>query len=90
MGNLFIFRFCQDYYYTLQGWLKGVNMPYEGDPGEDGTGGSKVGKDVYAYSPGYYKIDYKPLTNSMTLADGRDQLWTRMQEQMDYTGNWAI
>ena len=61
-------------------------MPYEGDPGEDGTRGSKVGKDVYAYSLGYYNGDYKPLTNSMILADGRDQLWTRMQEQMDYTG----
>ncbi|MBT1708766.1 hypothetical protein KK062_11050 [Fulvivirgaceae bacterium PWU5] len=76
----------QDYYYTLQGLVKGVNMPYTGDPGKDGFSGSSVGKDVFAYAVGYYQGDYAPINASVTHADGRDKLWQRLQETMGYTG----
>jgi RHS repeat-associated protein len=67
----------QDFYYTLQGWIKGVNMPFAGDPGTDGISPSKVGKDAYAYALGYYLNDYKPSGASIVLSDTRDQLWPR-------------
>ena len=80
---------AQDYYYTLQGWLKGVNMPgvdtpYAGDPGQDGSNG--VGKDVYAYSLGYFQGDYQPLNASLAISDSRDNLWPRLQERMQHQG----
>ncbi len=74
-----------DYYYTLQGWIKGVNMPYEGDPGGDGVT-SLSGKDVFAYSLGYNNNDYKPINNSVTLTDTRDHLWTRLNEVNNHSG----
>jgi RHS repeat-associated protein len=64
----------QDYIYTLQGWVKGVNMPFSGDPGQDGV---DAGKDVYAYTLGYYQNDYKPSGANIFLPDTRDQMWTR-------------
>jgi RHS repeat-associated protein len=69
-----------DYYYTLQGWIKGVNMPYEGDPGSDGVNGLTSGKDEFAYTLGYHEGDYKPIGSSAINAGLRDQLWTRYQE----------
>lgn len=74
-----------DYYYTLQGWIKGVNMLYAGDPGGDGIT-SISGKDVFAYSLGYYNQDYKPINNSVTLSDSRDQLWPRLNEVHGHSG----
>ncbi|HAC23524.1 MAG TPA: hypothetical protein DCE81_01270, partial [Cytophagales bacterium] len=55
-----------DYYYTLQGWLKGVNSPtgtasQTNDPRQDGIGASKVGRDAFAFNLGYYKGDYAPI-----------------------------
>jgi len=76
----------QDYYYTLQGWGKGVNMPFAGDPGRDGIQGSAVGKDAFAYVLGYYPGDYVPINGTVTLADGRDKLWQRLQETAGYAG----
>jgi len=78
-----------DYYYTLQGWIKGVNMPYAGDPGDDSkptTANATVGKDVFAYSLGYFQNDYAPITAAMTTVDSRDQLWTRSLENINHTG----
>jgi RHS repeat-associated protein len=75
-----------DYYYTLQGWIKGVNMPYAGDPGGDGVSTSVVGKDAAAYTLGYYQNDYKPINASVVQADTRDQLWQRLQTQMGHSG----
>jgi RHS repeat-associated protein len=62
-----------DYYYTLQGWLKGVNSPtgasaQANDPGGDGHGTSKFAKDVMAFNLGYYQGDYKPIGASSTAA----------------------
>ncbi len=71
-----------DYYYTLQGRIKGVNMPYAGDPGKDGIQPSTTARDVYAYTVGYYQNDYKPINISVALADTRDKMWTRLQENM--------
>jgi len=78
-----------DYYYTLQGWIKGVNMPYAGDPGADGLPAgmnSVVGKDVFAYSLGYFQNDYAPINAAMTTVDSRDQLWTRALENIQHAG----
>lgn len=66
-----------DYYYTLQGWLKGVNMPGGGDPGADGTGTKRTGKDAMAFALGYFSGDYSPITSGTVVSDSRDALWTR-------------
>ncbi len=52
-----------DYVYTLQGWLKGMNHPglnATDDPGQDGnsTIASRVGKDAFAMTLGYYNGDF--------------------------------
>ncbi len=62
-----------DYYYTLHGWIKGVNMPSKyynlGDPGADGQGGINryQGWDQMAYTLGYYRGDYTRISNSPNL-----------------------
>jgi RHS repeat-associated protein len=76
----------EDYYYTLQGWIKGVNMPYSGDPGGDGMNTSHVGKDVVGYTLGYFAGDYKPIGSGVVLSDTRDQVWTRLQSQYNHSG----
>src|SRR5690554_3219544 len=53
-----------DYYYTLQGWLKGVNSSVlndENDPGMDSNPSeinALFAKDVFGYSLDYYANDY--------------------------------
>ncbi|MDQ3394890.1 MAG: hypothetical protein M3512_12365, partial [Bacteroidota bacterium] len=71
-----------DYTYTLQGWIKGVNMPYEGDPGKNGLPPSKVPKDAFAYTLGYYKNDYKAIGSGIAHYDTRDKLWARLDENL--------
>lgn len=88
-----------DYYYTLQGNMKGVNMPFAADQGLDGYSGInlRVGRDVFSYALGYYENDYKP-SGANIIADVRDQLWTRYKSVMGasnsgmYNGNisWMI
>ncbi|MDP2387571.1 MAG: hypothetical protein Q8M29_14435 [Bacteroidota bacterium] len=47
----------QDYVYTLQGWLKGLNHTTAAyDPGHDGS--NDVGTDAYSMLLGYYSGDY--------------------------------
>ncbi|WP_339869279.1 RHS repeat-associated core domain-containing protein [uncultured Algoriphagus sp.] len=75
-----------DYYYTLQGWLKGVNMPGGGDPGGDGTGTMRTGKDAMAFALGYFSGDYSPITAGTVLTDTRDALWTRTSTLNSNTG----
>ncbi|MDR7130070.1 RHS repeat-associated protein [Algoriphagus sp. 4150] len=75
-----------DYYYTLQGWLKGVNMPGGGDPGGDGIGAMRTGKDAMAFALGYYSGDYVPITAGIVLTDSRDALWTRNNTVSGNTG----
>ncbi|MBT0813141.1 hypothetical protein KIH41_17770 [Litoribacter ruber] len=82
-----------DYYYTLQGWLKGVNMPGEGDLGADGVNGLRTGKDAFAFTLGYHADDFKPINPNVVTSDGRDGLWNRYDEQRGtsglYNGNIA-
>ncbi len=59
-----------DYYYTLQGWLKGINVP-DGDPF---PGGNPFAKDEFALTLGYYPGDFHARPD-MTDVDGRDKLW---------------
>jgi len=78
-----------DYYYTLQGWVKGVNMPYHDatvkDLAKDGYSNSNssiapwTGRDVFAYTLGYFNKDYKPRGGN-AIADTRDKLWQRYKE----------
>jgi len=77
-----------------EGWLKGVNMPNEGDPGEDGVDGFRTGTDAFAFALGYYEGDYKPINPNTTVSDTRDKLWDRYRETRDtvsaaglYNGN---
>ena len=72
-----------DYYYTLQGWLKGVNMPSEGDPGEDGMDGFRTGTDAFAFALGYYEGDFKPINPNAALSDNRGKLWDRYRDIRD-------
>lgn len=63
-----------DYFYTLQGWLKGVNGVGQKssfvDPGFDGmlSGINKnVADDEFGYTLGYYDGDYKPVSTRVNL-----------------------
>ncbi|HJW30772.1 MAG TPA: RHS repeat-associated core domain-containing protein, partial [Saprospiraceae bacterium] len=64
-------------------------MPYAGDPGDDGlpTGmNSVVGRDVFAYSLGYFNGDYSAINNTVALNDSRDKLWDRTLENVNNSG----
>lgn len=88
-----------DYYYTLQGWLKGVNSPtgpaaQVNDPMQDGRATSMVGKDAMAYNLGYYEGDYKPIVpeiSTVLIEVAASQLWvgTRNETLGLYNGNIA-
>jgi RHS repeat-associated protein len=63
-----------DYIYTMQGWIKAVNLPGEGsakfEPGKDGhTEGVNryVAQDEMSYVLGYNKEDYTPIDNSLLI-----------------------
>jgi YD repeat-containing protein len=64
----------QDYAYTLQGWLKGINGTALGqhDMGKDGYGSSQLPKDVYGFSLNYYNTatlkDFTPIGGVNTNA----------------------
>lgn len=69
----------QDFYYTLHGWIRGVNsdaLNAKRDPGKDGEEGyytafpaihRTIAKDAYAYSLGYYDGDYSDAGNLSTI-----------------------
>ncbi|MEL6562274.1 MAG: RHS repeat-associated core domain-containing protein, partial [Bacteroidota bacterium] len=66
-----------DYYYNLQGWIKGVNMPGGGaDPGNDGV---ESGRDEMAFSIGYFEGDYEPI-GQVVVPGIDDQLWDRYND----------
>ena len=83
-----------DYYYTLQGWLKGVNQAYEDDPDIINVADYMAGKDVFAYNLGYFNGDYTPANVLFTPTEVRDQLWQRYTEMNSdnglYNGNIAF
>lgn len=56
-----------DYYYTLQGWLKGINGKESNDPGMDGIANSPHAtfpRDIFAMQLAYYQDDYKAIDNA--------------------------
>ena len=66
----------QDYAYTVNGWMKGMNasvLKRDKDMGKDGTGGYLAGnvnahslfaKDVTAYTLSYFEKDYVPISGN--------------------------
>ena len=81
-----------DYYYTLQGWLKGVNTPggsAEEDLGKDGhpADGNMnryVASDALGYALGYYQGDYAGI-GATAGAGASDGNFDRFR---DVTGSW--
>ena len=53
-----------DYYYTLQGWIKGVNL--QGDQDAEATNNVQkyVSKDAFGYALHYYQNDYQSITGN--------------------------
>ncbi|MEM9337254.1 MAG: RHS repeat-associated core domain-containing protein [Bacteroidota bacterium] len=72
-----------DYYYTLQGWLKGVNAPIQGDPGQDEH--MNFGRDLVSFNLGYYAGDFVGGTGAVDF-DTRDRLWDRADETLGHQG----
>lgn len=71
---------AQDYAYTLQGWLKGVNaatLVPKRDMGKDGQIGNRknlhrlVAQDAVGFSLGYNSRDYQSIGNTDFLANTR-------------------
>ncbi|WMJ72528.1 PKD domain-containing protein [Cytophagaceae bacterium ABcell3] len=54
-----------NYTYTIHGWLKAVNNPHEGEVAQNG-----YVKDVFAFSLGYYRGDFKSGNNSLNQLHG--------------------
>jgi RHS repeat-associated protein len=75
-----------DYYYTLQGWIKGVNTPYDDNLGVSNVLDQSFGKDAYAYALGYFQDDFKSIDNSRNTVDSRDKVWTRHTETYQHGG----
>ncbi|MEM8907556.1 MAG: hypothetical protein AAGD05_06900, partial [Bacteroidota bacterium] len=72
-----------DYYYTLQGWIKGVNIAgtdtEEYELGADGgTNGLNrwSARDEMSYALGYHDLDYKPIGNGVNLGGTSSSIWT--------------
>ncbi|BDD12887.1 hypothetical protein FUAX_53190 (plasmid) [Fulvitalea axinellae] len=59
----------QEYYYTLQGWIKAVNTPQDGNaPAQD---------KAMAFMLGYYDGDYRPIKAGGQWNGGLDtEMWT--------------
>ncbi len=77
-----------DYYYTLQGWIKGVNMPgfkgYQVDPGKDGYDGvnSLIARDAMAYGLGYYEGDYQAIGSNVNLGAIEQNNWNSFSNDL--------
>jgi RHS repeat-associated protein len=60
-----------DYFYTLQGWMKGINaITTANDPGQDGFSGPNFvfGKDLTAFSLEYFNNDYQAINSTTPFA----------------------
>ena len=70
-----------DYYYTLQGWIKGVNL--QGDHDAEATNNVQkyVSKDAFNYALHYYQDDYQSITGNFG--------WTAYEYTDLYNGNIA-
>ncbi|MBK8659354.1 MAG: hypothetical protein IPN22_10940 [Bacteroidetes bacterium] len=78
-------------YYTLQGWLRGINAISGTDPGQDAsdvTGGNPhTAKDEFALSLGYYQGDYTPVSASLQVPFATANDWNTLKADMVNTGN---
>ncbi|MEQ6118622.1 RHS repeat-associated core domain-containing protein [Reichenbachiella sp. MALMAid0571] len=70
-----------DYYYTLQGWLKGVNVPFDGSPFIQSP---NFAKDEFAMTLGYFDGDFEPKAGMTDIADRDDNLWAMYQHADTY------
>ncbi len=81
-----------DYVYTLQGWLKSVNVPGEGsyahEPGRDGddTQGpqehSYVGRDAMGFTLGYHDEDYEAIGAGVDLGPLNAGTWVDLSPSL--------
>ena len=79
-----------DYYYTLQGWLKGINVPgltESDDLGRDGHASATnlnrwAGRDEYALGLGYYENDYRLVKATVDLGAGDHSQWVNLQSHI--------
>ncbi|MEM6643965.1 MAG: DUF6443 domain-containing protein, partial [Bacteroidota bacterium] len=82
-----------DYYYTLQGWLKGVNGFINDDPNADES--ANFGKDLVSFNLGYFEEDFVPRADVAPVVASREEnIWTRYRENITstqglYNGNIA-
>lgn len=83
----------QDFAYTIQGWVKGVNatnISASIDPGNDGLTNSSrqnVGKDVYSYSLNYFDNDYKAINSNFLGNRTGSEFGTATNGHNLYNGN---
>ncbi|TAH22784.1 MAG: hypothetical protein EAZ08_00695 [Cytophagales bacterium] len=76
-----------DYYYTLQGWLKGVNAPFDltKDAGKDGYGTAggvnreHVSRDAFGFTLGYFDEDYTPIGAATEFGAAATSAWTGLK-----------
>ena len=81
-----------DYFYTLQGWIKGVNsigLNAENDLGKDGAELSTFSKDEYAYTLNYFEGDYTARAGNSRLGQAflQNEVYTNFQGYKDELGN---
>lgn len=84
-----------DHYYTLHGWLRGVNSPTMDllrDPGKDSGNSTNwfFAEDAASYALGYYPGDYIPVvggTAFMLPDNGTGSYATALADRALYNGN---
>src|SRR5690554_4798873 len=82
-----------DYYYTLQGWLKGVNssvLNHENDPGKDSNPNNinaLFAKDVFGFSLDYYQGDYTAINGKTPHANVQNTSHAAQNSADLYNGN---
>ncbi|MFK8103057.1 MAG: RHS repeat domain-containing protein [Saprospiraceae bacterium] len=75
----------QDYYYNLQGWIKGVNqggvqshlfeMGLDGHAATVTNKNALIARDEYAYLLGYHDQDYQAINAGVNLGSGMATVW---------------
>ncbi len=82
-----------DYYYNLQGWLKGVNssvLKDENDPGEDSDPNALnglFGKDVFGFGLHYYNGDFEAIGGATPLTSVNNGSHAAQNSADLYNGN---
>jgi hypothetical protein len=90
----------QDYIYTMQGWIKAVNLPgidnHLFEPGKDGNteGVNRYNaRDEMSYVLAYNEKDYKPIDNSLMsgnkMGKAYETFWSSIKASVSPTPNDA-